>query len=84
MLQGNYLKHERASSQKTLIFLNIAVRTSTLGKSARFFNKQNFHNQEDYKASKHVIQTYHLVPNVTVGYSKITVFKKNFMSRRNT
>jgi hypothetical protein len=41
MLQGNYLKIDKASSQKILIFLNIAVRTSTLGKSARFFNKQN-------------------------------------------
>jgi hypothetical protein len=41
MLQHNYLKNDRASSQKTLIFLNIAVRTSTLGKSARFFNKHN-------------------------------------------
>jgi len=44
----------------------------------------HFHKREDYKASKHVIQTYHLVLNVTAGYSKITVFKKNFMSRRNT
>jgi len=39
------------------------------------------HNGEDYKASKHVIQTYHLVPYVTVGYSKITVFKKTLSSR---
>jgi hypothetical protein len=41
MLQGTYLKIEKASSQKTFIFLNIAARTSTLGKSARFFNKRN-------------------------------------------
>lgn len=36
----------------------------------------HLHNQENYKASKHLIQTYHLVPNVIVGYSKITILQK--------